>query len=141
MSWSRTARQKQLAPVGPYKPRAYRVVVHDMFHQLALHRAAQVIRNGMEVPEFLLFCAAYVVDHHRDLKRFRSIFLRGAKDIKAAVAAAPVTTGPLGPGDPTSETVRDRVREEAFDRFARWAESALFEEKPLKVAEVALLAE
>lgn len=107
MSWAQTARQKQLAPVGFYRPEAFRVVVHDTFHQYALRMAAQSIRNGMSVPEFLLFCAAYVLRNHRELKRFRSVFRKGAKDIKAA-AAAPVA-----------------AREEAFERFARWAEGEL----------------
>jgi len=121
MSWAHTAREKQLAPVGFYKPETVRVKVHDTFHQYALRMAAQSIRNGMSVPEFLLFCAAYVVDHHRELKRFRSVFRKGVKDIKAA-AAAPVEVGPLT----LAETVRDRRREEAFERFARWAEGELW---------------
>lgn len=135
MSWAQAAREKQRAPIGQYKPQAYRVVVHDSFQQYALGMAAQSIRNGMSVPEFLLFCAAYVVDHHRGLKRFRAVFRKGATDIKAAVAAAPVKQGLLGPGDPTPETVRDRAREEAFRRFTKSAESAL------KVVEVSLPAE
>jgi hypothetical protein len=104
VSWATTAREKQRAPIGQYKPKAYRVVVYDTFAQYKLRRAALVIRNGMDVPEFLLFCADYVLTHHRELKRFRSIFRKGAKDIKAAV-----------PED----------REEVFERFARWAEGEL----------------
>lgn len=134
MSWAQTAREKQLAPIGQYKPEAFRVVLHDTFQQCALRMAAQVVRNGMTVPEFLLFCAGYVIRNHRDLKRFRSIFRKGAKDIKAA-AAAPVDdqTSPFV----LAETVRDRRRAEAFDRFARWAERELHQditgEKPVNV--------
>src|SRR5688572_20648583 len=124
MSWAQTAREKQLAPVGFYKPETYRVKVHDTFHQHALRMAAQSIRNGMTVPEFLLFCAGYVIRNHRELKRFRSIFRKGAKDIKAAAVAPVGEVGPLT----LAETVRDRRRGEAFDRFARWAERELHED-------------
>jgi hypothetical protein len=113
------------------------VKVHDTFHQYALRMAAHCV-GSKDVPEFFLFCVRYVVDHHRELKRFRKVFGKGVKDIKAA-ADTPVDdeVSPLV----LAETVRDLRRKEAFDRFARWAESALFEEKPLKVAEVSLLAE
>ncbi len=134
MSWAQTAREKQLAPVGFYKPETYRVKVHDTFHQYALRQAAQSIERGMDVPAFFLFCVRYVVDHHRELKRFRKVFRKGVKDIKAA-AAAPVDdeVGPFVLAD----TVRDRRRREAFDRFARWAERELHQditgEKPVNV--------
>ncbi len=121
MSWAHTAREKQLAPVGFYKPETYRVKVHDTFHQYALRKAAQCIGGGMDVPEFFLFCVRYVVDHHRGLKQFRKVFAKGAKDIKAA-AAAPV--GDVGHFT-LPETVRDQRRREAFERFATWAEGEL----------------
>jgi hypothetical protein len=126
MSWAQTAREKQLAPIGQYKPEAFCIVVHDSFKQCALRMAAQVIRNGMTVPEFLLFCAGYVIRNHREFKRFRSIFRKRAKDIKAA-AAAPVDESEISPYT-LAETVRDRRREEAFDRFARWAERELYQD-------------
>lgn len=124
MSWAHSAREKQLAPVGFYKPETYRVKVHDTFHQYALRMAAHSV-GSKDVPEFFLFCVRYVVDHHRDLKRFRKVFRKGVKDIQAA-AAAPVDdeVSPLVLAD----TVRDRRRREAFDRFARWAEGELSRE-------------
>ncbi len=121
MSWAQTAREKQLAPVGFYEPETYRVKVHDTFHQYALRMAARCIRKDMDVPEFFLYCVRYVVDHHRELKRFRKVFRKGVKDIKAAAAAPVGEVGPLM----LAETVRDRQRREAFDRFARWAEGEL----------------
>lgn len=122
MSWATTAQEKQLAPVGFYKPETYRVKVHDTFHQYALRMAARCI-GSKDVPDFFLFCVRYVVDHHRDLKRFRKVFTKGARDIKAA-AAAPV--GNVGHFT-LPETVRDQRRREAFERFARWAEGELHE--------------
>lgn len=122
MSWARTARQKQLAPVGQFRPETFRVVVHDTFQQFKLHTAAHVIRNGMLVPEFLLFCAAYVIRHHRDLKRFRSIFREGERDILAAAAS------PVGPEIMEPETERERRRALVFERFARRAEAELHED-------------
>ena len=121
MSWTR-ARRKLLAPVGQYKPETFRVVVHDTFQQYTLRMAAQVIRNGMSVPEFLLFCAAYVISHHRELKRFRSIFRKGELEILAAAAS------PVGPEVLEPETERERRREVAFERFARRAERELHED-------------
>jgi hypothetical protein len=120
------ARDAHRFPVGERKPVTFRVVVHDSFHQHALRVAAQRIRNGMDVPEFLLFCAGYVIDHHRELKRFRSVFRKGVKDIRAAVAAVPGTKrDPVTPGESSLESRRERARAEAFDRFARWAEGEL----------------
>ena len=119
MAWHHTAREKQLAPIGQYRPYPYRVVVHDTFRQYQLSMAALIIRNGMSVPEFLLFSAGYVLTHHRELKRFRSVFRKGAREILAAVAE------PIGPEtlEPISE--QERRREEAFQRFAEWAEGEL----------------
>ncbi|MEA2561339.1 MAG: hypothetical protein QOH06_2843 [Acidobacteriota bacterium] len=121
MSWAHTARQKQRAPIGQYKPEAYRVLVYDTFTQYKLGMAARIV-GCRTVPEFFLFCANYVLSHHRDLKRLRSIFRKGERDIKAA-AAAPVDdeTSPFV----LAETIRDRRRAEAFNRFARWAEEEL----------------
>ncbi len=119
-------RARERFPMGERKPVTFRVVVHDTFHQYALRMAAQRIRNGMDVPEFLLFCAGYVIDHHRELKRFRSIFRKGVKDIRAAVAAVLGTKhDPVTPGESSLESRRERAREEAFNRFARWAEGEL----------------
>jgi hypothetical protein len=124
VSWAHTARQKQRAPIGQYKPEAYRVLVYDTFTQYKLGIAARIV-GCRTVPEFLLFCANYVLSHHRGLKRLRSIFRKGERDILAAVAAVPVPLGPLGPGCPGRESARERGREEAFNRFARWAEGEL----------------
>jgi hypothetical protein len=119
MSWAQTARQKQLAPVGQYKPETYRVKVHDTFHQFSLRTAARCIDRNMGVPDFFLFCVRYVVDHHRELKRFRKVFAKGVKDIKAAAAS------PVGPQVSEPEVERRRRSEQAFERFARWAEEEL----------------
>jgi len=121
VSWAHTARQKQRAPIGQYKPEAHRVTVYDTFTQYKLGTAARIV-GCRTMPEFFLFCANYVLGHHRDLKRLRSVFHKGERQIKAA-AAAPVDdeTSPFV----LAETVRDRRRGEAFDRFARWAEGEL----------------
>jgi hypothetical protein len=106
VSWAHTAREKQRAPIGQYKPEAYRVVVYDTFTQYKLSTAARIV-GCRTVPEFFLFCAGYVLSHHRDLKRLRSIFRKGERDIKAA-AALPVDdeVSPFV----LAETVRDRRR-------------------------------
>ena len=52
-------------PVGQDKPEAFRVVVRDTYVQHMLRNAALVIRNGSDVPEFLMFCASYVLTRHR----------------------------------------------------------------------------
>ena len=120
MSWATTAREKQLAPVGQYKPETYRVKVHDTFHQYALRMAARCV-GSKDVPDFFLFCVRYVVDHHRELKRFRKVFRKGVKDIKAAAAS------PVGPQVSEPEVERRRRSEQAFERFATWAEGELRE--------------
>jgi hypothetical protein len=121
MGWEHTARQQRLAPIGEYKPQPYRVVVHDTFQQYRLSMAALEIRKSMSVPEFLLFCAEYVIKHHRELKRFRRVFHKGARQILAAVAE------PIGPGFLFPESEERRRRQAALDRFCSWAGPALRE--------------
>ncbi len=121
MGWEHTARQKRLAPIGEYRPQAYRVVVHDTFQQYRLSMAALEIRRTSDLPAFLLFCAEYVIQHHRELKRLRSVFRRGARQIRAAVAA------PIEPGCLSPESERERRRQAALDRFSTWAGPALRE--------------
>ncbi|HWN41360.1 MAG TPA: hypothetical protein VNW71_04030 [Thermoanaerobaculia bacterium] len=112
-------------PVGQDKPAAYRVVVYDTFIQHMLCNAALVIRNGMDVPEFLLFCASYVLTRHRSLTHLRRIYRKGKRDIQAAVDAVP---GSKFDPYPDLEARQRREREQAFDRFARWAERELHED-------------
>ena len=119
MGWEHTARQRRPAPIGEYSPEPYRVVVHDTFQQYRLRMAALAIQNDMSVPEFLLFCAEYVLTHHRDLKRVRRVFRKGAREILAAVAE------PIGPDFQEPESEQERRRRAALDRFSTWAGPAL----------------
>jgi hypothetical protein len=114
-------RNQRHSPVGQDKPEAYRVVVYDTFFQHMFRNAALVIRNGSDVPEFLLYCASYVLTHHRSLTHLRKIYRKGKRDIQAAVDAVPG-------GSPEQESERRRARGQAFDRFARWADSELHED-------------
>lgn len=111
MGWDHQERQKRLVEVGEYRPEVHRVSVHDTFEQLHLQMAAGAIRNGMGVSEFLLFAARYVLRNHRDLRHVARIFRKGAREIKAAVQAAP-------------ETERHLYHRSALERFRRraWAE-------------------
>lgn len=122
MGWDHTARERRLAPIGEYRPEPYRVVVHDTFQQYKLRMAALTIRNGMSVQEFLLFCAEYVIAHHRQLKSFRRIFRKGAREIVAAAAK------PIGPGFMFPESEQNRRRQAALNRFCTWAGEALHED-------------
>ena len=106
--------------IGEDTPVTHRVVVRDTFQQYKLRMAAQAI--GMQLPQFFLFCAEYVVTYHRDLKCLRAIFRRGAREIRAA-AAEPIPPGALCP-----ESERNRRRRVALDFFATWAGRALHEE-------------
>lgn len=90
--------------------------------QYRLRMAAMVISNGMQVPEFLLFCAHYVIAHHRRLKDFRQVFRKGAREILAAAAK------PVGPGFLFPESEQNRRRQAALDRFCTWAGDALHED-------------
>ena len=86
MGWEHTARQKRLAPIGEYSPEPYRVVVHDTFQQYRLRTAALTLCRKSDIPEFLLFCAEYVLTRHPELKRFRRVFRKPAapqKDVSA----------------------------------------------------------
>jgi hypothetical protein len=112
-------------PVGQDKPEAFRVVVRDTYIQHMLRNAALVIRNGSDVPEFLMFCASYVLTRHRSLTNLRRIYRKGKRDIQAAVDAVPGSK--LDPY-PDLEARQRREREQAFDRFARWAEKELHED-------------
>jgi len=122
VGWDHTAREERLAPIGEYRPEVYRITVHDAFEQYRLRMAGLVIRNGMTVPEFFLFCAGYVLDHHCRLKRFRAIFRKGAREI-ADARRAPV---PVTFQEPEAE--RTRRRREALARFCEWASAELVAE-------------
>lgn len=115
MGWDHIERQKRLAPIGEYRPEVYRVTVRDTFQQLYLDAAAQAIRNGMSVSEFLSYAADYVLRHHRELKRVRAVFRKGAREILSAVRAADPAT------DTDPDTERDRRRRKALRRFQEWA--------------------
>ncbi|MEA2559529.1 MAG: hypothetical protein QOH06_1033 [Acidobacteriota bacterium] len=123
MGWER--RNRRHPPVGQDKPEAYRVVVYDTFFQHMFRNAARVIRNGSDVPEFLMFCASYVLTRHRSLTHLRKIYRKGKRDIQAAVDTVPGSK--LDPY-PELESRQRREREHAFDRFARWAERELHED-------------
>jgi len=124
MGWER--RDRQHPPVGEFKPVAYRVVVNDTYVQHMFRNAALVIRNGSDVPEFLLFCATYVLTHHRSLTHLRKVYRKGKRDIQAAVDAVPGSRfDPITPGYPGLEVFQRREREQAFARFARQAEIEL----------------
>jgi hypothetical protein len=114
-------RNCKLATIGEYRSELYRVRVCDTFQQYRLSMAALAIRNGMDVPEFLLFCAGYVLDHHRRLKGLRQIFRQGEREILAAVAE------PIEPGTLEPESERNRRRQTALDRFCAWAGPALIQ--------------
>jgi hypothetical protein len=114
MGWDHIARQKRLAPIGEYRPKVYRVTVHDTFDQLRLQAAAQAIENGMSVSDFFRFSAYYVRLHHRELRGVRRVFNKGARDILSAVQE-PI---PAEFTDPESE--RDRRRRDALRRFQEW---------------------
>jgi hypothetical protein len=115
MGWEHTAREKRLAPIGEYCPEHYRITVHDSFQQYRLRMAALAIRNGMSIPEFFLFCADYVLAHHRHLRHFQSIFRKGARQITAAARSSVASSFT----EPESE--KERRRRQAFDRFCEWA--------------------
>jgi hypothetical protein len=115
------SRNRKHPPVGQDKPEAYRVVVYDTFYQHMFRNAALIIRNGSDVPEFLLYCASYVLTRHRGLTHLRRIYRHGKREIQAAVDAVPG-------GSPEQESERRWTREQAFDRFARWADSELHED-------------
>jgi hypothetical protein len=122
-------RNRQHPPIGQYKPKPYRVVVVDTFKQHRLALAALVIRNGWTVPQFLLYAADYVIAKHPELKHLRSVFRKGERNLSAAVKRVPGTKwDPVTPGESSLESRRERAREEAFERFARWAESELHED-------------
>jgi hypothetical protein len=122
MGWEHSAREKQRAPVGEYRPEVYRVKVYDTFAQYQLATAALVIRNGMSVADFFAFAADYVMSHHRKLKHFRKVFAKGQREILAA-ARAPV---PFNFSEPEAE--QDRRRREALARFRQWAGPELHED-------------
>jgi hypothetical protein len=122
MGWDHAARQRRLAPIGEYRPEPYRVVVHDTFEQYRLRTAALTLCRKSDIPEFLLFCAEYVLTRHPELKRFRRVFRKGAREILAAAAE------PIGPGFLEPESERERRRQRALDRFCTWAGPALRED-------------
>jgi hypothetical protein len=113
MGWDHTARQKRLAPIGEYRPEVYRVTVYDTFQQARLRAAAYAIRNGMSLPEFLLWCADYVLDHHRKLATVRRVYRKGAREISAAVRE------PVSTADPVRvDQLREIRRREALEAFS-----------------------
>jgi hypothetical protein len=83
VGWEHTAREERLAPVGRYEPEHYRVTVHDTFQQRRLSAAAHVIHNGMTIPGFFLWCADYVLAHHRQLATLRKAYRKAARRIIA----------------------------------------------------------
>jgi hypothetical protein len=116
MGWEHTAREKRLAPIGEYRPEVYRVTVHDTFQQAQLRAAALEIRNGMSLPEFLLWCADYVIDHYRKLATVRKVYRKGAREISAAVRE------PVSTADPVrADQLREIRRREALEAFSRRA--------------------
>lgn len=109
----------KLATVGEHRPEVYRVVIPDTFQQYRLSMAALEVRNGMSVPELLLFCVEHFIFHHRRFKGFRRIFRKGKGEILAAAAE------PIEPGFREPESERNRRRQKALDRFCAWAGPAL----------------
>ena len=105
--------------VGEDNPVAYRVVVRDTFDQYKFQVAAQMIRNGMPMAQFFLYCAEYVFFYHRRLKRVRAVFRKGAREIQAAAA------GPNSHEALCRKSDRDRRRRIALDRFSRRAADEL----------------
>jgi hypothetical protein len=91
MGWDHTAREERLAPVGRYEPEHYRVTVHDTFQQRRLTAAAHVVGNGTTIPEFLLWCADYVIDRHRQLATVRKAYRKAARRIIADGRTAEAT--------------------------------------------------
>jgi hypothetical protein len=120
MSWADAARQKKLASIGTYRPEPYRVVVHDTFQQFKLRMAARAL--GLTVPAFLIFAAGYTIAHHRELRHFKAIFRKGAREI--AAAASKVEPSPHS----SPESLRERLVESALDRFSEWATPKLMRE-------------
>lgn len=120
MSWADAARQKKLAPIGAYAPEHYRVTVHDTFYQFEFRMAARAF--GLTVPAFLIFAAGYTIAHHRELRHFKAIFRKGAREIEAA--ASKVSPSPHS----SNESQRDRLVELALDRFSDWATPKLMRE-------------
>jgi hypothetical protein len=104
MGWDHQERRKRLAQVGEYRPKVYRVTVRDTFDQYRLEMAAQAIRNGMSVSEFLLFAARHVVRHNRKLKHLRAVFRMGTREVLSAIKA------PIGPECQEPESERDHRR-------------------------------
>ena len=107
MGWEHTAREERLAPVGRYEPEHYRVTVHDTFQQRRLTAAAHVIGNGMSIPEFLLFCADYVLNRHRQLATVRKAYRRAARRIVADGRTPDATARHL---DEALHTVFENIR-------------------------------
>lgn len=108
MGWAETAREERRAPIGEYEPERYRVVVYDTFEQYRLRMMTAVLSNSMTVPELFLFCAEYVLDHHRKLKHLRTVFRKGAREICTACR------------DATPER-KACCRREELNRFCEWA--------------------
>jgi len=113
MGWEHTAREKRLAPIGEYRPEVYRVTVHDTFQQARLRAAVYVIHNGMSLPDFLLWCADYVIAHHRQLATVRKVYRKGAREISAAVREPANTTDPV-----RIDQLREIRRREALEAFS-----------------------
>jgi hypothetical protein len=71
-SWNSGVRLEARVRVCRWRfiPEVYRVRMDDTFDQTRHMMAARHLR--MKLPEYLLFCAAYVFKHHRDLVPVRA---------------------------------------------------------------------
>jgi hypothetical protein len=123
MGWAEDARQERRAPIGLYDPERYTVTVYDSFQRYKLYMAAHTIGGSMTIPQFYAFCAEYVLRNHRDLKRLRRVFRKGAREILAAVAE------PIGPEFMEPKSEKERRREAALRHFGAWAGPELFPPK------------
>ncbi len=64
-----------------FDPETYRVRMDDTFDQIRHDVAARHL--GMKLPAYLLFCAAYVFLHHRDLAPVRAEIRRWDREERA----------------------------------------------------------
>jgi hypothetical protein len=68
-----------------FVPESYRVRIDDTYDQTRHEMAARHLR--MKLPEYLLFCAAYVFRHHRDLVPVRAEMRKWDKEERARIKA------------------------------------------------------
>jgi hypothetical protein len=70
----------------------------------------------MSLPELFLWCADYVIDHHRKLATVRKAYRKGAREIAAAVRE------PVNTADPVRvDQLREIRRRDALEAFSRRA--------------------